>query len=94
MCSINETFGAEFPSVGPNSDIPSTVIDMLTALVQKMVEESGNPNDFDSRTWMLDWLHSPIPALGGRRPTDYLHTPDGIDLISRMLVSGQMGAYW
>lgn len=94
MTNINETTGAELSSVSPNPDIPSSVIDMLTAQVQKMVDESGNPNEFDSRAWVVDWLHSPIPALGGRRPTDYLHTSDGVDLISRMLVSVQMGAYW
>lgn len=69
MTNINETTGAELSSVGPNPDIPSSVIDMLTAQVQKMVDESGNPNEFDSRAWVVDWLHSPIPALGGRRPT-------------------------
>lgn len=94
MTNINETTGAELSSVGPNPDIPSSVIDMLTAQVQKMVDESGNPNEFDSRAWVVDWLHSPIPAIGGRSPTDYLHTSDGVDLISRMLVSVQMGAYW
>ncbi|WP_256218020.1 MbcA/ParS/Xre antitoxin family protein [Burkholderia contaminans] len=59
-----------------------------------MVEESGSPDDFDIQTWLFDWLHSPVPALGNRRPVDYLHTPDGIDLISRLLASAQTGAYW
>lgn len=94
MSSINETADGESPVAIPNSNIPLAVIDMLTAQVQKIVDESGNPNDFDSRAWLVDWLHSPIPALGGKRPTDYLHTSDGVDLISRMLVSLQAGTYW
>ncbi|WP_244103033.1 MbcA/ParS/Xre antitoxin family protein [Burkholderia gladioli] len=59
-----------------------------------MVEVSGNPGGFDVQSWLLDWLHSPVPALGGQRPVDYLHTPEGIDLISRLLASAQTGAYW
>ncbi|WP_412529162.1 MbcA/ParS/Xre antitoxin family protein [Burkholderia lata] len=94
MSGINDAVGAESPSADQNSDISSAVIDMLTAEVQKMVEESGNPKDFDSQAWVVDWLNSPIPALGGRRPKDYLHTSDGVDLISRMVVSLQTGTYW
>lgn len=74
--------------------IPTAVIEMLTVQAQRMVEESGSPDGFDVRTWLFDWLHSPVPALGKRRPVDYLHTPEGIDLISRMLASAQTGAYW
>ncbi|PNL02864.1 DUF2384 domain-containing protein [Burkholderia glumae] len=74
--------------------IPPAVIEMLTAQVQRMVDESGNPDGFDVQSWLLDWLHSPVPALGGQRPVDYLHTPEGIDLISRLLASAQTGAYW
>lgn len=74
--------------------IPAAVIEMLTAQVQRMVEESGNSDSFDARSWLLDWLHSPVPAIGGQCPADYLHTPTGVDLISRLLSSAQSGAYW
>ncbi|WP_244097631.1 MbcA/ParS/Xre antitoxin family protein [Burkholderia ambifaria] len=47
-----------------------------------------------TKSWLLDWLHSPVPALGGQCPADYLHTPAGIDLVSRLLASAQSGAYW
>ncbi|MFP3507100.1 MbcA/ParS/Xre antitoxin family protein [Burkholderia sp. SIMBA_062] len=94
MSSIHETADGESPAASLTSNIPFAVIDMLTARDQKIVDESGNPKDFDSRAWVVDWLHSPIPALGGRRPADYLHTSDGVDLISRMLVSLQAGTYW
>ncbi|NTZ08871.1 DUF2384 domain-containing protein [Burkholderia metallica] len=82
------------PSGSYPPSIPPAVVEMLAAQVQRMVEESGNPEGFDVRSWLLNWLHSPVPALGGKRPADYLHTPEGIDLISRMLASAQTGAYW
>ncbi|WP_239483314.1 MbcA/ParS/Xre antitoxin family protein [Burkholderia sp. MS455] len=59
-----------------------------------MVDESGSSDNFDARSWLLDWLLSPVPALAGKRPVDYLHTPEGIDLISRLLASAQTGTYW
>ena len=34
-----------------NEDITS-----LTALVQRMVDESGNPQGFDARAWLDHWL--------------------------------------
>ncbi|WP_258869168.1 MbcA/ParS/Xre antitoxin family protein [Burkholderia oklahomensis] len=46
------------------------------------------------QSWLFDWLHSPVPALGGQRPIDYLRNPEGIDLISRLLASAQTGTYW
>ncbi|HDR9057792.1 TPA: DUF2384 domain-containing protein [Burkholderia vietnamiensis] len=74
--------------------ISDAVIEMLVTQVQSMIEEAGNQDGFDARSWLFDWLHSPVPALGDQRPVDYLHTPEGIDLISRMLASAQTGAYW
>ncbi|MEB2541752.1 MULTISPECIES: MbcA/ParS/Xre antitoxin family protein [Burkholderia] len=59
-----------------------------------MVEESGDPDGFDARAWLNDWLQSAIPALGGRKPVDYLHSPDGIALITQMLNGMQTGAYF
>ncbi|WP_081062333.1 MULTISPECIES: antitoxin Xre/MbcA/ParS toxin-binding domain-containing protein [Burkholderia] len=76
------------------SGISHAVIEMLATQVQNMVEVSGNPDGFDVQSWLFDWLHSPVPALGGQRPVDCLHTPEGIDLISRLLASAQTGAYW
>ncbi|HDR9587554.1 TPA: DUF2384 domain-containing protein [Burkholderia stabilis] len=79
-------------SYPPN--ISRAVIEMLTAQVQRMVEESGNLDGFDVRSWLFDWLYSPVSALGSQRPVDYLHTPEGVDLISRLLASAQSGTYW
>ncbi|ABK12296.1 MULTISPECIES: MbcA/ParS/Xre antitoxin family protein [Burkholderia] len=78
---------------GPQSISPA-VVEMLVTQVRRMIEESGNPDGFDARSWLLNWLHSPVPALGGGCPADYLHTPEGVDLIARLLASAQTGAYW
>lgn len=74
--------------------ISHAVIEMLVTQVQNMVEESGDQDGFDARSWLFDWLQSPLSALGDQRPVDFLHTPEGRDLISRMLASFQTGAYW
>lgn len=79
---------------GVDLDASPAVVEMLVAQVEKMVQESGDPKCFDARSWLLDWLHSTVPALGGNRPINYLHTSDGIDLISRLLASAQTGSYW
>lgn len=69
----------------------------LLAQVEQIVRESGDPErarGFDAATWLAGWLDSPAPALGGRAPAEYLHTPDGVDLVSRLLGAQQSGAYW
>jgi hypothetical protein len=33
-----------------------------------MIEDSGEPANFDARAWMARWLTEPLPALGGVRP--------------------------
>ncbi|WP_082742043.1 MbcA/ParS/Xre antitoxin family protein [Burkholderia sp. MSMB1078WGS] len=95
MPNIRKGSNERSPSSGScPASVPPAVIEMLTAQVQRMVDDSGNPDGFDARSWLLNWLRSPVPALGGRCPADYLQTPEGIDLISRMLASAQTGAYW
>ncbi|RQR59352.1 DUF2384 domain-containing protein [Burkholderia sp. Bp9125] len=95
MVTIRRVGGEDSPlrtTYPPN--LPPAAVAMLISQVQKMVEESGDPDGFDVRSWLVDWLHSPVPALGGKCPADYLHTPEGIDLISRLLASAQTGVYW
>ncbi|EHL23194.1 hypothetical protein KYG_08925 [Acidovorax sp. NO-1] len=71
-----------------NEDITS-----LTALVQRMVDESGNPQGFDARAWLDHWLVSAVPALGGRRPLDVLKEPAGLDLLRGVLLNAQSGTF-
>ncbi|WP_312759687.1 antitoxin Xre/MbcA/ParS toxin-binding domain-containing protein [Pulveribacter sp.] len=68
-------------------------ITSLTTLVQRMVDESGNPQDFDVRAWLDHWLVSIIPALGHRRPLDVLKEPGGLDLLRGLLLQAQSGTF-
>lgn len=77
-----------------HDNAPLPVVEMLVDQVQRMVEESGNREKFDARSWLENWLRTPVPALGNRLPIEYLHDPDGADLVYRILASTQSGAYW
>lgn len=68
-------------------------IGMLEALVQRMVEESGRPADFDARAWLTWWLAAPVPALGNRRPLDVLNEPGGMEQVQGILSRTQSGTY-
>lgn len=72
----------------PQDDLAS-----LCALVQRMVEESGNPEGFDARAWLEHWMSQEIPALGFRRPADLLKEPAGFDHVETTLRRMQSGAY-
>jgi uncharacterized protein (DUF2384 family) len=65
----------------------------LVAQVETMVSESGDPTGFDAYEWTRQWIAMPLPALNGATPADYMTTPDGIDLVSRILACAQSGAY-
>jgi uncharacterized protein (DUF2384 family) len=68
-------------------------IDQLIDLVARMVRESGNPDGFDAAAWTRDWLESPVPALGWRRPIEYMDSDEGRDLVFRLVAQMQSGAY-
>jgi putative toxin-antitoxin system antitoxin component (TIGR02293 family) len=65
----------------------------LVGQVQAMVEESGNPEGFDAAKWVWQWLNQPVPALGGKRPVEYMDTMEGQKLVSNLLTMMQTGAY-
>ena len=65
----------------------------LAALVQRMVEESGDPVGFDAHAWTMRWLHRPLPALGHVCPVDYMKTPDDLAVLRTLILSMQSGAY-
>ena len=43
-------------------------IDELAAVVQRVINGSGEPAGFDAREWTMRWINRPVPALGGARP--------------------------
>lgn len=61
--------------------------------VQAMVDESGGPEDFDAGPWVARWMESPIPALGGSKPSEYMDTAEGQAVVSQLLSQMQSGAY-
>lgn len=68
-------------------------IENLIGLVQRMVEESGNSDDFDAARWLSMWLSQPLPALGGATPASYMDTFEGQKLVAGLLSMMQSGAY-
>lgn len=79
------------------SDDALHAIARLHAQVERLVRESGDPEgarDFNVAAWLAQWLEAPAPALGGRRPLDYLDSADGVELVSRLLESQRGSSYW
>lgn len=68
-------------------------IETLIGMVQSMVEQSGNPTDFDAARWVSGWLSEPLPALGGATPASYMDTFEGQKLVAQLLSMTQSGAY-
>ncbi|WP_425601694.1 antitoxin Xre/MbcA/ParS toxin-binding domain-containing protein [Dyella subtropica] len=71
----------------------SSFIDELVKLVQTMVYESGDPHHFDAKQWVTEWLSTPLPALGGRKPIEFTNTQDDRELLKSLLRRTQSGAY-
>ncbi|MBU3601725.1 antitoxin Xre-like helix-turn-helix domain-containing protein [Polynucleobacter sp. AM-25C3] len=65
----------------------------LVGQVESIVSESGNPEGFNAAKWVANWLEKPSPALGGEKPSAYLDTVSGQEMISDLLAKIQTGAY-
>jgi putative toxin-antitoxin system antitoxin component (TIGR02293 family) len=65
----------------------------LVGQAEAMVQESGEPEGFDARAWIAQWLTEPLPALGGVRPAELMDTMEGQGLVSAALARIQSGAY-
>ncbi|MBI5889383.1 MAG: DUF2384 domain-containing protein [Nitrosomonadales bacterium] len=68
-------------------------LERLVGQVEAMVKQSGNPEGFDAGRWVGDWLQRPLPALGGKRPAEFMDTMEGQNLVARFLAQSQSGAY-
>lgn len=73
------------------TDVPD--VSVLVALVRRIVAESGDPEGFDADAWTTRWLSRPVPALGGKRPMEYMGTPEGRALLETLVMRMQSGAY-
>lgn len=65
----------------------------LVGQVQKIVEESGDPTGFEAAKWLSSWLDRPLPALGGRKPAEYMDTGEGQQLVSNLLSKARSGVF-
>ncbi|MBN1960482.1 MAG: DUF2384 domain-containing protein [Deltaproteobacteria bacterium] len=65
----------------------------LIGQVQTMVNQSGESKGFNAAKWVANWINEPLSALGGKRPSDYMDTIEGQELVANLLARIQSGAY-
>jgi putative toxin-antitoxin system antitoxin component (TIGR02293 family) len=66
----------------------------LLGIAQSIVENStADVKDFDVSKWLGRWLERPQPSLGGKRPAEFLDTPTGLEVVSRLLGAVESGVY-
>jgi putative toxin-antitoxin system antitoxin component (TIGR02293 family) len=67
----------------------------LIAKAKDIVASStaAEAKDFDAAKWLGRWLEIPQPALGGRKPSELLDTPTGLDVVLKVLGAIESGAY-
>ena len=75
------------------TDCQEDRIAKLIALVQRLLEESGNGVRFDAEHWTRIWLATPLPALGGAQPISYLDSEQGYELLRQLFLRMQSGAF-
>lgn len=68
-------------------------LERLVGQVEAMVKQSGNAEGFDAGRWVGEWLQRPLPALGGKKPAEFMDTMEGQNLVARFLAQSQSGAY-
>lgn len=67
----------------------------LIAKAGEIVANSTAPEarGFDAAKWLGKWIELPQPALGGRRPSELLDTPTGLEVVLKVLGAIESGAY-
>jgi putative toxin-antitoxin system antitoxin component (TIGR02293 family) len=67
----------------------------IISIAQDIVNESTaeQAKDFDVEKWLGQWIERPQPALGGKKPAEYLDTPTGVEIVSKLLGAIYSGAY-
>ena len=65
----------------------------LVGLVESIMEESGTASDFNAAHWVAQWLEMPLPAFGNKKPSEYMDTLTGQEMVARALARMQSGAY-
>jgi putative toxin-antitoxin system antitoxin component (TIGR02293 family) len=67
----------------------------LLGIAQEIVRDSTarEAQDFDAAKWLGRWIERAQPALGGRKPSELLDTPTGVEVVARLLGSIRSGAF-
>lgn len=66
----------------------------LIGQVEVMLEESGDDaQSFDAPAWLAQWLDTPVAALGNEKPSAFMDTVAGQEIVSHLLARMQSGAY-
>lgn len=73
--------------VDGSDDEAAIAMAKLLGAAQAIVKKStsNDAENFDSATWLGQWLRHPHPVLGGRKPADLTDTPTRAELVSRLL---------
>lgn len=67
----------------------------LLGMAQDIVQDStaAEAKNFDTVKWLGQWIERPQAALGGRKPSEYLDTPTGVEIVAQLLGAMRSGAY-
>lgn len=68
------------------------VMRMVGQLVRQ-VNKFGNPEGFDVALWFGAWIDQPNPALGNTKPSEYLDTAMGAEVVEATLQKIFTGTY-
>jgi putative toxin-antitoxin system antitoxin component (TIGR02293 family) len=74
-------------------DESERVLNMASLIGQISVMVSSADTGFNAAQWVASWIEQPLPALGGRRPVEFLGTSSGFQMVSNVLRTMQSGAY-
>lgn len=63
--------------------------------VKRMLANSTAPEaeGCDPVEWLDRWMQTPQPALGGKKPQEFLDAPGGGNVVARVLGAIESGAY-
>ncbi|WP_374517823.1 type II RES/Xre toxin-antitoxin system antitoxin [Undibacterium squillarum] len=74
-------------------DESERVLNMASLIGQVSVMVAGADTQFNAAQWVASWIEQPLPALGGRRPVEFLGTSSGFQMVANVLRTMQSGAY-
>lgn len=96
---LTETLGMPRATVARktknNEDLSTDQTERLVGVVRLVgqVKDMVADDRFDAGEWVSKWLETSIPALGGRKPAEFMDTSEGQQLVARTLAQVESGAY-